>query len=94
MEHPPALRSKRGQNTAEYLIMLTLVAVGSIALVTVFGKTVQKKIAQVTLAISGDTSGKYADQQKGAVDAAATGDSRAKEDLNMQGIQASDLTSK
>ena len=47
---------QRGQNTAEYLIMLTLVAIGSIALMTMFGKTIQAKIAYVSAAISGDTA--------------------------------------
>ena len=47
------LKSKRGQNTAEYLIMLTLVAIGSIGLMTAFGKTIQSKIAYVSSAIAG-----------------------------------------
>ena len=47
---------QRGQNTAEYLIMLTLVAIGSIALMTMFGKTIQAKIAYVSAAIAGDAT--------------------------------------
>ena len=49
------LKKKLGQNTAEYLIMLTLVAIGSIGLMTAFGKTIQAKISYVSAAISGDT---------------------------------------
>lgn len=48
------LKRKLGQNTAEYLIMLTLIAVGSIGLVTAFGQQIRNKISMVTSAFQGD----------------------------------------
>jgi Flp pilus assembly pilin Flp len=56
------LKRKLGQNTAEYLIMLTLIAVGSIGLVTAFGQQIRNKISMVTSAFSGDDT-KYTDAQ-------------------------------
>lgn len=48
------LKRKLGQNTAEYLIMLTLIAVGSIGLVTAFGQQIRNRITMVTSAFGGD----------------------------------------
>lgn len=58
----PSLKRKLGQNTAEYLIMLTLIAVGSIGLVTAFGQQIRNKISMVTAAFSGDDT-KYTEAQ-------------------------------
>jgi Flp pilus assembly pilin Flp len=49
-----SFRKKLGQNTAEYLIMLTLVAVGTIGLVQVFGKQIRGKIGYVIGAMGGN----------------------------------------
>jgi pilus assembly protein Flp/PilA len=46
-------QSRRGQNTAEYLIMLVLVAVGSIGIFTVFGTTVRKQLYNAVAAFTG-----------------------------------------
>lgn len=88
------LRAKRGQNTAEYLIMLTLVVIGSITLWTAFGKTIHSKIAYVSAAISGDTT-EYERSQKVAVNAAKAAIEGAKKEKNikMEGIDKADLES-
>jgi Flp pilus assembly pilin Flp len=57
-----SLQKKLGQNTAEYLIMLTLIAVGSIGLVTAFGQQIRNRIAMVTSAFNGDDA-KYGEAQ-------------------------------
>lgn len=56
------LNHKLGQNTAEYLIMLTLIAVGSIGLVTAFGQQIRNKITMVTSAFQGEDQS-YEDAQ-------------------------------
>ncbi len=50
------MKSKRGQNTAEYIILLVLVAVGTIGVTSFFGQQVKLKMNQVAAAISGDNS--------------------------------------
>lgn len=50
------LRNKRGQNTAEYLILLVLVAVGSIGIFSFFGDTLHDQVQNVAAAITGDSS--------------------------------------
>ncbi|MCO4792365.1 MAG: hypothetical protein KC493_01540 [Bacteriovoracaceae bacterium] len=51
------IKKIKGQNTAEYLILLVLIAVGSIGVSSYFGKTLEQKMTQVTSAISGNTAG-------------------------------------
>ena len=86
------LKKKLGQNTAEYLIMLTLVAVGSIGLMTAFGKTIQSKLAFLSAAVSGDTA-KYEEAQTLTSNAAAMSHTRAKEKsaIKMKGIDKTEL---
>jgi hypothetical protein len=86
--------AKRGQNTAEYLIMLTLVAIGSIGLMTAFGKTIQAKIAYVSAAISGDTAA-YTASQTATQDKAKQANTKAARvgDIKMDGIDSADLKS-
>lgn len=48
-----SLRKKLGQNTAEYLIMLVLVAIGSIGIFSVFGDTLKKQVKNVIVAMQG-----------------------------------------
>ncbi len=48
------LRAKKGQNTAEYLIMLVLIAVGSIGFVSAFGKTIKRQFKNSMVAIEGE----------------------------------------
>jgi hypothetical protein len=88
------LQRKLGQNTAEYLIMLTLVAIGSIGLMTAFGKTIQGKIAYVSAAIAGDEAAytKSQDNVKKKADKANEKTERTG-DIKMDGIAKEDLKS-
>jgi Flp pilus assembly pilin Flp len=88
------LKSKRGQNTAEYLIMLTLVAIGSIGLMTAFGKTIQSKIAYVSAAIAGDENA-YKDSKNETKNRAEKANAKVKRpgDIKMEGIDQADLKS-
>jgi hypothetical protein len=88
------LKSKLGQNTAEYLIMLTLVAIGSIGLMTAFGKTIQSKIAYVSAAISGDATA-YTKSRDNARGRAEKANARVERqgDIKMDGIDVDDLKS-
>lgn len=86
------LSGKRGQNTAEYLIMLTLVAVASIGLFSVFGKTLRQKIAQVSGAIAGNTE-VYTNAQSGADTSAGTAGTRGDTDYGMNSIESQELQS-
>lgn len=89
----PSLKKKLGQNTAEYLIMLTLVAVASIGLFSVFGKTLRNKIAYVSAAISGDTT-HYTETQTNTTTAAGEAKTRAStNEVLMQGQAVDELSS-
>ena len=59
------LSNKKGQGLVEYGIILVLVAVAAIGVFAIFGGTIKDKIAQVTAAISGDTSS-YDKEKKAA----------------------------
>ena len=88
-----ALKKKLGQNTAEYLIMLTLVAVASIGLFSVFGKTLRNKIAYVSAAISGDTT-HYTETQENTITAAEAAKTRANDnEVLMRGQEVEELSS-
>lgn len=84
-----------GQNTAEYLIMLTLVAIGSIGLMTAFGKTIQSKLAYVSAAISGNSS-EYDSAKAQTVAAANWANSKAKKPgtIKMEGVDVGELEGK
>jgi len=88
------LKSKRGQNTAEYLIMLTLVAIGSIGLMTAFGKTIQSKIAYVSSAIAGNET-EYETSKKETEAKAKKANEKAKKvgDIKMEGVDKENLKS-
>ncbi len=90
MKARTSLHTKLGQNTAEYLIMLTLVAVGSIAVMSVFGKTVKEKIGMVTAAIGGDDAA-YTLAKTASKTDSAEGHARAAKDSSMQGVVQGDL---
>jgi len=94
MKVKTSLQAKRGQNTAEYLIMLTLVVIGSIGLWTAFGKTIHGKIAYVSAAISGNTEQhtKGRKTAHGAAEAARTA-AQAADNIKMEGINDADLKS-
>lgn len=51
------LKKIAGQNTAEYLVLLVLIAVGTIGITSYFGKSIEQKMSQVTSAISGNDAG-------------------------------------
>lgn len=59
---------KRAQNTAEYLIMLVLIAVGSIGLFTLFGNAIRTHMHNVVAAFVGSKDtldhGKTAEKAK------------------------------
>lgn len=87
------LKHERGQNTAEYLIMLTLVAVASIGLFSMFGKTLRNKISFISAAISGDADN-YTASQDNTTGAAAAAIQRANTvEVNMQGQAVEELQS-
>lgn len=94
MENTKKPVHKRGQNTAEYLIMLTLVVVGSIGLVTAFGKTIQSKFAYLSAAISGDTTA-YTNTQTLTTTAATDAYKKAQTEskIKVSGVDSSELTS-
>lgn len=50
------LQKKLGQNTAEYLIMLVLIAGGSIGIFTVFGTTIRHHLGNVVSAFGGSST--------------------------------------
>ena len=87
-----SLKKKLGQNTAEYLIMLTLVAVGSIGLFSVFGKTLRHKISYVTAAISGETAN-FDAAKTSATAASGEAKTRSDKEVKMEGQESSELSS-
>lgn len=83
-------RSKRGQNTSEYIILLVLVVLGVVGVFGMFGTTLKAKVAQISNAISGDTT-KYEASQKQVEDAASKASSAASEAVKMSGPDKSEL---
>ncbi len=85
---------ERGQNTAEYLIMLTLVAIGSIGLLTAFGKQIQAKFFYLSAALSGDET-EYGNAQAAtrAWSKTAVEKAKAQGDIKMEGIDKEQLKS-
>lgn len=51
------VKSKSGQNTAEYLVMLILIAVGSIGVFTAFGATLKTHVNNAVVAFTGNAGG-------------------------------------
>ena len=51
-----SLNKQKGQNTAEYLVMLVLIAGGSIGMFTYFGTTIKAQLGNVIAAIGGSTT--------------------------------------
>lgn len=88
------MQRQRGQNTAEYLIMLTLVAIGSIGLLTAFGKQIQAKLFYVAAALSGSEQN-YEESQFATRAWSKTANEKAKRqgDVKMEGIDKQDLKS-
>lgn len=80
------MKKKLGQNTAEYLIMLVLIAGGSIGLFTIFGTTIRKHMSNVVMAFGGD---KDAWQTSMNADVKKAGEI-GKNAVTMKGITATD----
>ena len=53
----PSIKRRLGQNTAEYLIMLVLIAGASIGLFSIFGTTLRQQMGNVVAAFSGTSDG-------------------------------------
>ncbi len=85
-------KSKMGQNTAEYLLMLSIVVVGSMGVMTVFGKQVRNRLGSVTAALSG-SAGKYKDANEAAEKIADKATDRGKAELKASGIDEKEFTS-
>ncbi|MEK7791042.1 MAG: hypothetical protein AAB309_05405 [Deltaproteobacteria bacterium] len=49
----PASGPKLGQGMVEYIILVAIIAVASLAIVKVLGNTVSRKIAQITFSLQG-----------------------------------------
>ena len=78
------LSHKKGQGLVEYGIILVLVAVAAIGVFAIFGGTIKDKIAQVTAAISGDTTS-YDKEQKAAQTRSANAAKQAAKEGDMSG---------
>jgi hypothetical protein len=57
------LKRKLGQNTAEYLMMLVLIAGGSIGLFTYFGNTIRAHLGNVVSAFGGNKDAMVAEDK-------------------------------
>lgn len=84
---PSLSKSKSGQNTAEYLVLLILVTVMSIGVFTVFGKTLRGQISNVVSAMSGDVA-TYTDVKGNATEAK----NRADREVNMGSFNKDEIT--
>ncbi len=85
----PRLRlySRKGQNTAEYLVLLILVTVMSIGVFTVFGKTIRGQISNVVAAMTGSLT-HYDTTLENNAGAAKT---RADRAVDMGGVDSDEL---
>lgn len=54
----PSLKNKKGQGLIEYLIIVAIVAVGSIAVIKVVGANLRVQFANVAQALGGNSSQK------------------------------------
>ncbi len=83
--------SKAGQNTSEYLILLTLVVIPGITLWSVYGGEIGAKLAYVSSAVAG--SGKeYDDAKKTTKAVSYAGRLRVKQkQIKMEGIGKDEL---
>lgn len=84
------IRNKLGQNTAEYILMLVLVAVGSIGVFTVFGATMRNQAASVVAAFGGD-SAKFDSGQTAAASGATAASTMATRKLQLGHIDKSEV---
>ena len=61
---------RKGQSTAEYIIIVALVAVGSIALITIFGNQIRELFRASSEQLAGNNT--QASNQLGSEDSSAT----------------------
>ncbi len=57
---------KKGQSTAEYIIIVALVAIGSIAMITIFGNQIRALFSVSAEQLSGDDAATLTDEAAGA----------------------------
>lgn len=57
---PKAVRNQRGQGLIEYLIIVALMGVATIAIVRVMGEVVSKRFAGISAALQGQTKNQTA----------------------------------
>ena len=62
-----AKTSQRGQGMTEYIVIVALIAIATIAVVSLFGQTVRNQVAGMAMELSGKSG---ADQLKAAEDSA------------------------
>lgn len=79
----------RGQSTAEYLIILVLVSIGSIGIMSIFGKSVRQQLSNVVAAFTGSSADLISvnELQKNAQEA----NKRASKGVSMKGIDKSEI---
>lgn len=87
---PNQLHSKRGQNTAEYIILLVLVAVGSIGVFQLFGDATKRQIGGAVAALTGQAD-KYDTATNKLGDIGGKASERAVKAATMQGVEKADL---
>lgn len=87
-----SLRGKLGQNTAEYLLMLSIVVVGSVGLLTMFGKTIRTQFAAVTAGMTGDTKS-YDDSRKNSENLSKKATERSNGAFEAKGIDVKEFSS-
>lgn len=86
------LASRSGQNTSEYLILMTLVVIPGITLWSVFGGEVKAKLAYVSAAIAGDEKS-HEDAKKTTTAVSYAGRLRVKQkQIKMEGIGKDELS--
>jgi Flp pilus assembly pilin Flp len=59
-------RGKKGQTMTEYIIIVALVAIASIAIVTIFSNQIRELFFKSSKQLSGDTSAAVTDKGQGA----------------------------
>ena len=85
-----SLKSIAGQNTAEYLIMLVLISVGSIGVFSVFGGTIRNQVSSVVSAFGGKDA-EYGKAQVRVTAAGGKTEVMAGKTLNMSGVDKEEV---
>lgn len=86
------LASKAGQNTSEYLLLMTLVVIPAITLLTVYGTQIKAKLAYVSAAVAGGEK-EYDEAKKATRAVAYAGNLRVKQKkVKVEGIEKDELS--